>query len=461
MLHLYNSLTRKIEVFQPRHPPHVDMYVCGMTVYDYCHIGHGRVLVVFDALVRYLRHLGYQVNYVRNVTDIDDKIIKRAHENQESWQALTTRFIEAMHEDERALQVERPTYEPKATEAIPLMITFIETLIAKGYAYLADNGDVYYAVRQFAEYGKLSGKSLADLQSGARVEVDESKRDPLDFVLWKAAKPDEPAWESPWGLGRPGWHIECSAMSFEQFGPHFDIHGGGLDLQFPHHENEIAQSEAAHDCKYVNYWLHNGFVQINNEKMSKSLGNFFTLREVLKHYSGEVIRFFILSSHYRKPLNYSQENLENAKTALNRLYLALWDAPNTMTDFAAKHEASLQAFYKALNDDFNTPEAIAVLFSVVRELNSEKDKLQRLEWANTLKFLGNILGLLEYSPDEVLKGTGHTSDSEDTHIEALIAERQQARKTKNWARADELRQQLTDLGIILEDAAGETRWRRQ
>ncbi len=463
MLHLYNSLTRKLELFQPRNPPAVHMYVCGMTVYDYCHIGHGRVLVVFDALARYLRHRGYQLDYVRNITDIDDKIIKRAHENGESWQALTTRFIHAMREDELALNVVPPTHEPKATEAIPLIIELIEKLIAKHCAYLAANGDVYYAVRQFPDYGKLSGKSLDDLRSGARVEVDEIKRDPLDFVLWKAAKPQEPAWDSPWGPGRPGWHIECSAMSFQQFGPHFDIHGGGLDLQFPHHENEIAQSEAAHSCPYANYWLHNGFVQVNNEKMSKSLGNFFTLREVLKHYRGEVIRFFILSSHYRKPLNYSQENLENAKAALNRFYLALRDAP-LITAHTPTDDLLIQSFYAALDDDLNTPEAIAVLFEITRKLNSATDENHKRALAATLRFLGNLLGLLELSPHAAL--TESHGDDElayqltDDAIEQLIADRQQARKDKQWQRADELRQKLADAGIILEDAAGQTRWRR-
>jgi len=366
MLQIYNSLSKKKETFTPIEPGKVRMYVCGMTVYDYCHIGHARVLVVFDMVARTLRARGFDVTYIRNVTDIDDKIIQRANENGESIDALTGRFIAAMHEDADALGVQRPDQEPRATRHIGEILTMIGQLIQNGYAYVAPNHDVYYRVRKFANYGQLSGKSLDDLQVGARVEADEAKDDPLDFVLWKAAKPGEPSWDSPWGPGRPGWHIECSAMSTCCLGNHFDIHGGGLDLQFPHHENEIAQSEGATGEKFVNLWMHNGFVRVNEEKMSKSLGNFFTIREVLKHYDPEVVRYFILASHYRSPLNYSDDSLEQAKAALARLYTALRDLPEAAVPPNSDAE---QRFFEAMDDDFNSPVAVSVLFDLAHDIN--------------------------------------------------------------------------------------------
>ena len=372
MLKIYNTLTRKKELFKPRIEGKVGLYVCGMTVYDYCHIGHARVMVVFDTVARYFRYLGYDLTYVRNITDIDDKIIQRANENGEAFGELTERFIHAMHEDERALSVLPPDIEPKATQSIPDIIAMIETLITNGLAYIGSNGDVFYAVTKFKNYGQLSGKNLDDLQAGERVDVDLAKHNPMDFVLWKMAKTGEPAWQSPWGLGRPGWHIECSAMSTCCLGNHFDIHGGGMDLQFPHHENEIAQSEGATGEKFVNLWMHNGFVRINEEKMSKSLGNFFTVREVLKQYKPEIIRFFILSSHYRSPLNYSDEQLNDADTALTRLYTALRGCDSL--DSALIDSDYKTRFEQAMDDDFNTPVAIAVLFNLARELNKVKEK---------------------------------------------------------------------------------------
>ncbi|MFM6979052.1 MAG: cysteine--tRNA ligase, partial [Methylophilaceae bacterium] len=386
MLKIYNSLAREKQDFVPRETGKVSMYVCGMTVYDFCHLGHARVMVVFDMVYRWLTQMGYQVKYVRNITDIDDKIIQRANENGETIQVLTERFIQAMNEDSDALGILRPSIEPKATQHIDGMIEMISTLIEKGHAYHAANGDVFYSVNSFAGYGKLSGKSLEDLRAGERVEVDNSKRDAMDFVLWKSAKPNEPAWDSPWGRGRPGWHIECSVMSACHLGQHFDIHGGGQDLQFPHHENEIAQSEGAHDCTFVNYWMHNGFVRVDNEKMSKSLGNFFTIRDVLKKYDAEVVRFFILRAHYRSPLNYSDKHLDDAKQALTRLYTALRGV-----EISAKVDASApayQAFQAARDDDFNTPEAMAVLFELANTFNKTKD----LAVAQQLKGLANILG---------------------------------------------------------------------
>ena len=404
---IYNTLTRKKAQFQPRVPGKVGMYVCGMTVYDYCHIGHARVMVVFDTVARYFRHKGYELTYVRNITDIDDKIINRANENGEDFTTLTQRFIDAMHEDERALNVLPPDVEPKATQSIPDIIAMIATLIDKGLAYIGTNGDVFYSVSKFAPYGKLSGKNLADLQAGERVDVDHAKQDPLDFVLWKMAKSGEPSWESPWGQGRPGWHIECSAMSTCCLGNHFDIHGGGMDLQFPHHENEIAQSEGATGEIFVNVWMHNGFVRVDNEKMSKSLGNFFTVREVLKQYQPEVIRFFILLSHYRSPLNYSDEQLNDAKAGLTRLYTALRDV--------AVIDAPLQDDYKArfeqaMDDDFNTPVALSVLFDIATELNKakqEKEIEKARQLANSLIGLGGLMGVLQNNPDAFLKGKIH------------------------------------------------------
>lgn len=456
MLKIYNTLTRSKEVFQPRQHPKVGMYVCGMTVYDYCHIGHARVMVVFDTVARYLRHLGYELTYVRNVTDIDDKIIQRANERGEAFTALTERFIEAMHEDERALLVLPPDIEPRATQSIPDILNMIQNLIAKGYAYVGTNGDVFYAVGQFASYGKLSGKNIEDLQAGERVDVDQAKRDPMDFVLWKMAKPGEPSWESPWGPGRPGWHIECSAMSTCCLGNHFDIHGGGMDLQFPHHENEIAQSEASTGETFVNYWMHNGFVRVNEEKMSKSLGNFFTVREVLKLYRPEIIRFFILSSHYRSPLNYSDEQLDDAGLALTRLYTALRGVECVETPLLDEY---VKRFEEAMNDDFNTAVALAVLFDLARELNKAENKLP---YAFTLKTLAGLLGLLQDDVEKFLKGSASEEGLDEQAIEQLISERASAKANKQWAQADAIRDQLKAQGIVLEDVAGgKTLWRRE
>jgi len=454
MLHITNSLTRTKEAFVPLVPGRVRMYVCGMTVYDLCHLGHARVFVVFDMAVRWLRASGYEVEYVRNITDIDDKIIRRAQENGEPPAALTERFIAAMHEDERALGVLPPDHEPRATRYVAQMLAMIERLQDKGLAYAAPNGDVYYSVRGFPAYGQLSGKSLDELRAGERVEVDPNKRDPMDFVLWKAAKPGEPAWESPWGPGRPGWHIECSAMSAELLGRHFDIHGGGQDLQFPHHENEIAQSEGAHDCKFVNYWMHNGFVRVDNEKMSKSLGNFFTIREILQNYDAEVVRFFILRAHYRSPLNYSDAHLDDARSALTRLYTALKGAPleTVPVDWATPAAARFRA---AMDDDFNTPEAIAVLFDLAGEANRGDAAAARL-----LRMLGGTLGLLQREAEVFLKGKVPAGGLDETAIESLIAARQAARKAKNFAESDRIRDELAAAGVILEDGPGGTVWRR-
>ncbi|HFC8542526.1 cysteine--tRNA ligase [Neisseria weaveri] len=469
MLNIYNTLTRQKEEFIPIDPKNVRMYVCGMTVYDYCHLGHARVMVVFDMIARWLRAQGYPLTYVRNITDIDDKIIARAAENGETIGELTERFIRAMNEDAAALGVIRPDVEPKATEHVQQMLGMIQRLIDNGKAYAADNGDVYYAVREFAAYGQLSGKSLDDLRAGERVEVDGFKRDPLDFVLWKAAKPGEPAWESPWGQGRPGWHIECSAMSEELFGDTFDIHGGGADLQFPHHENEIAQSCGAHggSCghnrsggkaieSHVKYWLHNGFIRVDNEKMSKSLGNFFTIREVLEKYDAEVVRFFILRAHYRSPLNYSDAHLDDAKGALTRLYTALKNTPPA--EFAVSENANdyTRRFFAAMNDDFGTVEAMAVLFELANEVN----KTNSTELAGCLKALGGVIGLLQRDPLEFLQGGSVSDGLSNEEIESLIAQRKQARAEKNWAESDRIRDLLNAENIILEDGAGGTTWRR-
>lgn len=460
MLKIYNSLTHRKEQFIPIEPGKVRMYVCGITVYDYCHIGHSRVYIVFDMVTRFLRHLGYDVTYIRNITDIDDKIIQRANENGEDFHALTKRFIDAMHEDVARLGVLLPDVEPRATDNIPAILKMIETLVEKGYAYQAPNGDVYFAVSKFGDYGKLSGKRLEDLRAGERVDVDKNKHDPMDFVLWKSAKPDEPFWESPFGKGRPGWHIECSAMSTEMLGNHFDIHGGGQDLQFPHHENEIAQSECCTGEKFVNYWMHNGFVRINEEKMSKSLDNFFTIRDVLKEYRAEEIRFFILGSHYRSPINYSDEQLQQSHSALERMYHALQDVPIAERDGNSDYQ---QRFEAAMNDDFNTADAIAVLFELTRDLNRAK-KQQDAEapmLAAELKYLGGILGLLQTDAAEFLQSA--TSEDEglsDEQIETLIEQRQQAKADKDWGRADQIRDELTAAGIILEDSPQGTRWRR-
>lgn len=451
-LRLYNSLTREKELYQPLIAGKTGMYVCGMTVYDFCHIGHARVMVVFDTLARHLRASGYDLRYVRNITDIDDKIIARAAENGESIEQLTARFIAAMHEDEAALGCQRPDLEPKATENIAAMQALIATLIEKGYAYAAENGDVYYRVRQFADYGKLANRSLEDLRAGERIAINEAKEDPLDFVLWKAAKAGEPSWDSPWGAGRPGWHIECSAMSNQSLGEHFDIHGGGMDLKFPHHECEIAQSEGACGHRHVNYWIHNGFVQIDNEKMSKSLGNFFTVRDVLKQYKGEVIRFFMLQTHYRAPLNYSDAGLNEAKKALTRLYSAL-DGKTCEAEIDAQ---SLNAFCAAMNDDLNTAKALSVLFELARRINSGENTL-----ATTLKHLGARLGILQEDAAVFLKGEASSCALDAAAIEALIAERAAAKAAKNYVRADEIRQQLAEQGVILKDSPTGCEWSYQ
>ncbi|OYY06850.1 MAG: cysteine--tRNA ligase [Mehylophilales bacterium 35-46-6] len=456
MLKIYNTLARDKQIFKPIVAGKVSMYVCGMTVYDFCHLGHARVMVVFDMVSRWLRASGYEVTYVRNITDIDDKIIKRAADNNETIAQLTQRFIDAMDEDSAKLGVIRPDIEPKATEFVGGMLSMIQALVDKGFAYPAANGDVFYAVNNFPGYGKLSGKSLEDLRAGERVEVDSFKRDPMDFVLWKAAKPGEPSWDSPWGKGRPGWHIECSAMSAHHLGQHFDIHGGGQDLQFPHHENEIAQSEAAHShdgkpCQMVNYWMHNGFVRVDDEKMSKSLGNFFTIRTVLEKYDAEVVRFFILRAHYRSPLNYSDQHLDDAKSALTRLYTALRGA-NAEVATIDWQQPQAARFKLAMDDDFNTPEAIAVLFDLANEANKTKDA----STTNLLKSLSGVLGLLQRNPDEFLQG----EVSQALDVEALIQARLAAKKNKNFAEADVIRKQLSDAGIILEDTPQGTTWRR-
>lgn len=482
MLRIYNTLAREKQDFVPIVAGKVSMYVCGMTVYDYCHLGHARVMVVFDMVNRWLRASGFNVTYVRNITDIDDKIINRANERGISIQALTAEFIAAMNEDSDKLGVMRPDIEPKATDHIANMINMISQLIDKGHAYVADNGDVFYAVNSFDGYGKLSGKSLEDLRAGERVDVDQFKRDPMDFVLWKAAKPNEPSWESPFGgphggKGRPGWHIECSAMGAHHLGRHFDIHGGGMDLQFPHHENEIAQSEGAHDCTFVNYWMHNGFVRVDDEKMSKSLGNFFTIREVLselaKQYghegkAAEVVRFFILRAHYRSPLNYSDKHLDDAKIALTRLYTALRNVPATevQLDWNNPYAARFKA---AMDDDFNTPEAMAVLFDLAGEANREKDP----HASGLLTVLGSILGLLESDPKDFIQASTHVLSGADSvtqsegsaggirqiDVDALILQRAEAKKAKNFAEADRIRKALADQGIILEDGPNGTTWR--
>ena len=465
MLHIHNNLTRTKQAFTPIDASNVRMYVCGMTVYDFCHVGHARALVVFDVVYRYLCQIYGRdhVTYVRNITDIDDKIINRANENGEAFDALTERFIDEMNKDADALGVMHPNQEPRATQHMHEILAMIQQLVDKGHAYAAGNGDVYYDVSSFDSYGKLSGKQIDDLRAGARVEVEEAKDDPLDFVLWKAAKPDEPAWDSPWGRGRPGWHIECSAMSTQCLGHHFDIHGGGLDLQFPHHENEIAQSEAATGEQFVNVWMHNGHVRIDDEKMSKSLGNFFTIREVLKQYDPEVLRYFIVSSHYRSPLNYSDQHLENAKSGLTTLYTALrgLDAPPVELD--ADDELN-QRFMAAMDDDFNSPEAIAVLFELARECNRlrETDKGAALQIAAQLRGLGELLGLLQRHADDFLQGGVDSESSLSAEdIDAMIEQRNAARANKDWAESDRIRDELAAQGVVLEDSAGGTTWRRE
>ncbi|MGY3856997.1 cysteine--tRNA ligase [Aeromonas intestinalis] len=457
MLKIYNTLTRQKEEFKPIHPGKVGMYVCGVTIYDHCHIGHGRTFVAFDVVARYLRYSGYELNYVRNVTDVDDKIIKRAAETHVTCDELTERLIGDMHQDFDALGMVRPDVEPRATQHIHEIIELVQSLLAKEHAYVADNGDVMFIVESFADYGKLSGQDLEQLQAGARVDVVDAKRNPLDFVLWKMSKPGEPTWDSPWGPGRPGWHIECSAMNSKHLGNHFDIHGGGSDLQFPHHENEIAQSCCAHGGDYVNTWMHSGMVMVDKEKMSKSLGNFFTIRDVLAHYDAETVRYFLMSGHYRSQLNYSEDNLKQARAALERMYTALRDLPVAV---AAGGEEQVARFKEAMDDDFNTPEAYSALFDLVREINRQKaeDMAVAAGLGARLRELGAVLGILQQDPDAFLKGD--EADDEVAEIERLIVERNQARADKNWAAADAARARLTEMGIVLEDSAGKTSWRR-
>lgn len=465
-MQIYNTLTRRKEPLTPLEPGKVRMYVCGMTVYDYCHLGHARVMVAFDVITRYLRARGYDVTYVRNVTDIDDKILKRADENGESIAALTERMIAAMHEDEARLSVLPPDREPRATGHIGEIIAMIETLIDKGFAYAADNGDVYYRVRRFDTYGALSNRDPDEMRSGARIEVDEHKEDPLDFVLWKAAKPGEASWPSPWGEGRPGWHIECSAMSTCCLGETFDIHGGGPDLMFPHHENEIAQSEAATGHRYVNTWMHAGAVRVNQEKMSKSLGNFFTIRDVLEHHDPEVVRYLLVASHYRSPINYAPESLAEARKSLERFYNAL---EGVALDAAAEEAAALDPaddgghaarFAVAMDDDFNTPEALSVLFDLARELNrARKEAPERAPaLATELKRLGGMLGLLQQAPASFLKAGAVDLPLAEDEIQARIEARAAAKKAKDFARADAIRDELAALGIILKDSREGTTW---
>lgn len=453
MLQIYNSLSRQKEAFKPMVDGKIGLYVCGITVYDRCHLGHARAMVCFDVIVRFLRSQGFEVHFVRNITDIDDKIIARANERGVSIDVLTEQYIKAMHDDMKALNITPSDVEPRATEHIPSIIKLIERLMDKGYAYQSENGDVCYQVDKFEGYGKLSHKDLEGLLSGARIDVVKEKKSPLDFVLWKKAKPGEPSWPSPWGEGRPGWHIECSAMSMDELGEQFDIHGGGLDLQFPHHENEIAQSEAATCKPFANYWLHVGMLQLNNEKMSKSLGNFFTIEDVLKVYHPEVIRYFLLSSHYRSPLNYSEDNLSNAAKALTRLYQTI---KGTATEGHGEIDENwLNQFNEAMNDDFNTPVALSVLFQLTHEVN----KTQDLNLIATLKHMAGILGILQESPEAFLQAG--TEEINKEAIEALIEERLQARADKNWQRADEIRMELNEKGIELEDSSTGTTWRKR
>ena len=462
MLKIYNTLTNQKEDFRPIDPNNIGIYVCGMTVYDFCHMGHARVLVMFDVITRHMRRNYPNVQYIRNITDIDDKIISRAIENNEDIYSLTNRFIDAMHEDEKALGVLSPDIEPRATDSINQMIDMIALLSKKGLAYQGKNGDVFYSVRKFKDYGKLSGKNLDDLVAGARVDIESNKHDPLDFVLWKKAKPSEPKWSSPWGEGRPGWHIECSAMSTHFISNHFDIHGGGMDLTFPHHENEIAQSEGANNCKFVNTWMHVGFVNINDEKMSKSLKNFFTIRGVLDKYDGETLRYFLISSHYRSPLNFSDTNIESAKSALKRLYTATKGLSSSKKIGAqvGKTFDYEDRFDAALNDDFNTPIALSILFEIAKQVNIErlKDSEHAASLAQLLKKLGNYLGILEYDSEVYLQQGSELTEAE---VSIKINQRDEARASKNFAMSDQIRDELLTLGIILEDSIDGTSWRRK
>lgn len=459
MLQIYDTLTQTKRPFTPIHAGKVGMYVCGVTVYDYCHIGHARTYVVFDIVYRYLQQLGYKVDYIRNITDIDDKIIQRAQAQNEDWQVLVERMVAAMHEDFGRLNILLPTQEPRATQTLAEMFVLIQELIEKGYAYVGSNGDVFYAVDKYKKYGELSKRNLEDLQVGARVDVNEAKQHPLDFVLWKQAKPNEPAWDSPWGRGRPGWHIECSAMSINLLGKHFDIHGGGHDLQFPHHENERAQSEAATGETFVNYWMHGGFVQINDEKMSKSLNNFFTIRDVLAEYDAEVVRYFLVSSHYRSPVNYSLDALSQAQASLTRLYGALRHLLIAVPELAEdKKQALNQAFYAALDDDFNLPVALASMFDLARLIQRERDANPQYaaQLAHVLRAQGQLLGILTRDPENFFQGT----DVDTAEIEELIAKRLDARQAKDWKTADSIRDELQRKGILIEDSGKTTTWRR-
>ena len=457
MLSLYNSLTNKKEIFKPINSKQVNMYVCGMTVYDYCHLGHARVMVIFDLINRWLRQSGYSVKYVRNITDIDDKIIAKAIEENITIKELTEKFIIEMNKDADALGVLRPDFEPRATNHIGDIINMIEILIEKGYAYVGENNDVYYSVSDFKDYGKLSGKSLKDLKAGNRIEIDPNKKNNFDFVMWKSAKKDEPSWDSPWGDGRPGWHIECSAMSNIILGNHFDIHGGGQDLQFPHHENEIAQSEATNNCKMANYWLHNGFVKIDDEKMSKSLGNFFTIRSILEKYLPEVVRFFILKAHYRSPLNYSDIQLDDAKQGLTRLYLSIRGKTKFLKSKIDWSNKYAKSFKLALDDDFNTPAAIAVLYELANEINKDKDNQKK----DLLVSLANSLGILTMDPEDFLQGVTVPSVNLDENIDDLIKKRNLAKENKDYEEADRIRKILLENDILLEDTANGTIWRKK
>ena len=450
----YNSLTNQKEDFVPINEGEVGMYVCGMTVYDNCHLGHARAMMAFDILARYLRYQNYKVNFVRNITDIDDKIIERANENNETIDALTDRTIASMHEDFSKLGLELPTSEPRATDHIEGMIKMISGLIDKGHAYHSESGDVFFAVRTFPEYGKLSNKNIDDLNPGARIKEDDSKKDPLDFVLWKSAKPNEPSWDSPWGLGRPGWHIECSVMSLENLGEHFDIHGGGPDLLFPHHENEIAQSECASDHKFANYWMHSGLLKINGEKMSKSLGNFAMLKDLYDSYHPEVIRYYLISSHYRSSLNFDNESLDQARSALTRLYQALLLAPSEKTDL---HDESISEFIKSMNDDLNTPEALSTLFGLAKLINNSQNVQEQSMYSSTMKELGQVLGLLHENSDAFLQYGASLSDDE---IEAQIQQRNEARKANDFQKADQIRDDLAEQGILLDDSTEGTTWKK-
>ncbi len=467
MLQIYNNLTRKKEEFKPLQEGKVKMYVCGVTVYDYCHIGHGRTFISFDMITRYLRFRGYELSYIRNITDIDDNIIKRANETKQAFDKVTAKFIKEMHQDFDALGMARPDKEPRATEHMAEIIHMIQTLIEKDFAYASDNGDVYYDVSKFADYGKLSGQEVDQLRAGARIEVSEDKHDAVDFALWKSSKKNEPSWPSPWGEGRPGWHIECSAMSTCCLGDNFDIHGGGSDLKFPHHENEIAQSEAATGKTYANLWMHTGMLQIDKEKMSKSLDNFFTIRDVLEKFDAETVRFFMINSHYRSLLNYSPDGLQKARAGLERIYTALrgLELAQNVEDWSDIQQGFMLRFNQAMDDDFNTPEAVAVLFEIVREINRLKAQQNKdaNHWGQLLKYLGNVFGVFNQNPEAFLKGStlkGDSANNDDAEIEVLIAQRIKAREDKDWKRSDELREQLTSMGIMLEDKGGVTQWRR-